>query len=55
MKELPDWPEAQKRQAALSTKGILIVAKGSGHYIQLEQPVLVLDAMRQVVMQVRGH
>jgi pimeloyl-ACP methyl ester carboxylesterase len=55
MKALPEWPEAQKRQAALSTKGVLIVAKGSGHYIQLEQPGLVIDALQQVVTQVRGH
>jgi len=55
MKELPNWPEAQQRLAALSTKGSLMVAKGSGHYIQLEQPGLVLDAVRQVVTQVRGH
>jgi pimeloyl-ACP methyl ester carboxylesterase len=52
---LPEWPEAQKRQAAFSTKGVLIVVKGSGHYIQLEQPTVVLDAMRQVVKQVRGN
>lgn len=55
MKELPAWPEAQKRQAALSTKGSLIVVKGSGHYIQLEQPAVVLDAVQQVVTQVKGH
>jgi pimeloyl-ACP methyl ester carboxylesterase len=55
MTALPDWPEAQKRQAALSTKGSLIVVKGSGHNIQLEQPAVVLDAMRQVVAQVRSH
>lgn len=52
---LQGWPEAQKRQAALSTKGVLIVAKGSGHYIQLEQPALVLDAVRQVVAQARSR
>ena len=54
MTGLPEWPEAQKRQAALSTNGRLIVAKGSGHYIQLEQPALVIDSVRQVVKQVRG-
>jgi pimeloyl-ACP methyl ester carboxylesterase len=33
----------------------LIVIKGSGHYIQLEQPAVVLDAVRQVVAQARSH
>lgn len=51
----PSWPEAQKRQAALSANGHLIVAKGSGHYIHWEQPTLVLDAVRQVVSQVHNH
>lgn len=51
----PSWPEAQRQQAALSTNGRLIIAKGSGHYIHWEQPTLVLDAVRQVVTQVRGH
>lgn len=52
---LPTWPEAQSRLAALSTKGHLIVVKGSGHYIQLDQPAVVIDAVRQVVLQARGH
>ena len=54
MEMLPFWPEAQRQQAALSTSGQLIVAEGSGHYIQWEQPALVIDAVRQVVGQVRG-
>ena len=54
MKELPNWPEAQKGLAALSTKGRLIVATGSGHYIHWEQPALVIDAVRQVVTEARG-
>jgi pimeloyl-ACP methyl ester carboxylesterase len=55
MKETPNWPEAQKGMAALSTKGRLIVATGSGHYIHMDQPALVIDAVRQVVTEVRGH
>jgi pimeloyl-ACP methyl ester carboxylesterase len=55
MTGMPVWPEAQQRQAALSTKGRLIVVKGSGHYIQLEQLAVVLDAMRQVVAQARNR
>src|SRR4051812_44325202 len=42
MEHLPNWPEAQRRQAALSTKGRLIVVEGSGHAIQMEQPAPVI-------------
>jgi pimeloyl-ACP methyl ester carboxylesterase len=55
MEMLPFWPEAQRQQAALSTDGRLIIAEGSGHYIHWEQPALVIDAVRQVVGQVRGN
>ncbi len=54
MEMLPSWPEAQRQQAALSTEGHLIIAEGSGHSIHWEQPALVIDAVRQVVEQVRG-
>ncbi len=53
MAQTPYWAEAQRRQAALSTHGRLIVAEGSGHYIQWEQPRLVIDAVRQVIAQAR--
>jgi pimeloyl-ACP methyl ester carboxylesterase len=49
------WPEAQRRLAALSTDGRLIVVEGSGHAIHWEQPAVVLDAMRQMVAQVRSE
>ena len=51
----PIWAEAQRRQAALSTNGRLIVAEGSGHAIHWEQPTLVIDAVRQVVDDVRSR
>ena len=35
--------------AAQSSRGKRVVAEKSGHYIQLEQPELVLDAIREVV------
>jgi len=54
MEQTPYWAEAQRRQAALSTNGRLIVAEGSGHGIQLEQPALVIDAVQQVVAQARS-
>ncbi len=55
MEQIPYWPEAQRQQAALSTNGQLIVVTGSGHYIHLEQPTVVIDAVRQVVAQARGN
>jgi pimeloyl-ACP methyl ester carboxylesterase len=51
----PIWAEAQRRQAALSTNGRLIVAEGSGHTIHWEQPALVIDAVRQVIEQARSR
>ena len=54
MEQTPYWPEAQRRQAALSTNGRLIVVTGSGHYIQLEHPTLVIDTVQQVVAQARS-
>src|SRR6185503_18333455 len=47
--------EAQRRQAALSTNGRLIIAEGSGHAIHWEQPALVVDAVRQVIADVRSR
>jgi pimeloyl-ACP methyl ester carboxylesterase len=55
MTQLPLWPEAQRRQAALSTNGHLIVVADGGHYIQLEHPTVVIDAVQQVVGQARGR
>jgi pimeloyl-ACP methyl ester carboxylesterase len=51
----PIWLEAQRRQAALSTNGRLIVAEGSGHAIHWDQPTLVIDAVRQVIEDVRSR
>jgi pimeloyl-ACP methyl ester carboxylesterase len=51
----PIWAEAQHRQAALSTNGRLIVAEGSGHAIHWEQPALVIDAVQQVIEDVRSR
>jgi pimeloyl-ACP methyl ester carboxylesterase len=55
MGQIPYWPEAQRRQAALSTNGRLIVVEGSGHAIHAEQPAQVIDAVQQVVAQARGN
>jgi len=51
----PNWPEAQRLMAALSTHSQLIVPAGSGHYIHWDHPAVVIDAVQQVVGQVRGQ
>jgi pimeloyl-ACP methyl ester carboxylesterase len=55
MTAIPSWAEAQRRMAALSTNGRLIVPAGSGHSIHWEQPALVIDAVRQVIADVRSR
>lgn len=43
------WLGLQTELAALSPQGKLVLAEQSGHYIQLDQPGLVIDAVRQVL------
>lgn len=43
------WQELQQATAALSTQGRLVQATASGHDIQLEEPALVLDAIRSLL------
>jgi pimeloyl-ACP methyl ester carboxylesterase len=47
------WPPLQEDLASLVPDSRLVVAEESGHYIQLEQPDLVIEAIRQVVEAVR--
>jgi pimeloyl-ACP methyl ester carboxylesterase len=48
------WRPLQDELAALVPSARLVVAEQSGHYIQLTQPELVIDAIRQVVDAVRN-
>jgi pimeloyl-ACP methyl ester carboxylesterase len=43
------WLGLQTELAALSPQGKLVLAEQSGHYIQLDQPSLVIDAVQQVL------
>jgi pimeloyl-ACP methyl ester carboxylesterase len=43
------WQQLQAELAALSSRGRLVVAEGSGHYVQLERPELVIEAINEVV------
>lgn len=47
------WLQYQKELAALSPQGREITATESHHFIQLDQPELVVDSIRQLVEQVR--
>ena len=47
------WQQMQKELAQLSTRSTQVIAKNSGHYIQLDRPDVVISAVRRVVDQVR--
>jgi pimeloyl-ACP methyl ester carboxylesterase len=47
------WQELQDELAALVPGARHVIATKSGHYIQVEQPELVIEAIRQVVAGVR--
>jgi pimeloyl-ACP methyl ester carboxylesterase len=49
------WKAGHDRLAALSTHGIDVVVSDTGHYIQVEQPDAVIDAVRRVVTELRHH
>jgi pimeloyl-ACP methyl ester carboxylesterase len=44
----PTLMRLQQQLAALSPRGRLIVAEGSGHDIQIDRPNVVIDAVRQI-------
>jgi pimeloyl-ACP methyl ester carboxylesterase len=54
MRNLPNWPEAQRAMAKLSTKGKLIVAETSHHGVHIAQPHIVLNAINDVIADVRS-
>ena len=43
------WDTTQDYLASLSSRGRLVVVENSGHFVQLEQPALIVDLIRQVV------
>jgi pimeloyl-ACP methyl ester carboxylesterase len=47
------WQQMQEELAHLSTKGTQMIVKNSGHYIQLDRPEVVIEAVRKVVDQAR--
>jgi pimeloyl-ACP methyl ester carboxylesterase len=47
------WEKMQQELAHLSARGTQTVAKNSAHYIQIDRPDVVIDAVRNVVGQAR--
>ncbi|MDQ3704227.1 MAG: alpha/beta hydrolase [Chloroflexota bacterium] len=47
------WHELQRDLARLSSNSKFVVVENSGHFIQLDQPQVVVDAIRDLVEQVR--
>ena len=47
------WEAMQEDLAHLSTRSTQTVAKNSGHYIQIDRPDVVIDAVRNIVDQAR--
>lgn len=43
------WDQVQADLAQSSSQGQLVVAEGSGHFVQLEKPALVIETLQQVV------
>jgi pimeloyl-ACP methyl ester carboxylesterase len=49
------WEKMQEEMAHLSTRGTQTIVKNSSHYIQIDQPDAVIDAVRAVVEQARQN
>jgi pimeloyl-ACP methyl ester carboxylesterase len=50
-----NWRRLQQDQASLSERGCLVIAPQSGHVVQVDQPEVVVDAIRTVVETARKH
>jgi len=50
-----NWRRLQQDEASLSERGCLITAQQSGHVIPIDQPQVVVDAIRTVVAMARGQ
>jgi pimeloyl-ACP methyl ester carboxylesterase len=48
-----EWQRIQAKTATQSPLGRLVVAQGSGHDIQNDQPMLVIEQIRQLIHQLR--
>ncbi|MBX3431235.1 MAG: alpha/beta hydrolase [Hyphomonadaceae bacterium] len=51
----PRWAEGQRRLAALSASGRLVVAQGSSHAVEWDDPELVIATVREVIAAARSR
>ena len=49
------WKSGTAKLAALSTRGSHKVVPGSGHYIQYNKPLEVIEAVKQALTEIRGR
>lgn len=49
------WKAGTEKLAALSTRGSHRVVAGSGHYIQYNKPLDVIDAVKRALAEIRGR
>jgi pimeloyl-ACP methyl ester carboxylesterase len=49
------WKSGNEKLAALSTRGSHRVVTGSGHYIQYNKPLDVIDAVKQALTEIKGR
>jgi pimeloyl-ACP methyl ester carboxylesterase len=50
-----NWRQLQQDLTSLSERGCLMIARQSGHVVSVDQPEIVVDAIRTVVETTRGH
>lgn len=50
-----NWRRLQQDLASLSGRGCLITARQSGHVVAIDEPKVIVDAIRTVVETARGH
>jgi pimeloyl-ACP methyl ester carboxylesterase len=53
--ESDPWIESQERLASAGSRGKLVRAVGSGHDIQLEQPQVIVAAVREILASENGN
>ena len=47
------WQSQQADMATLSSKGVFMTSKTAGHYIPIEDPQIIIDAITQMVQEIR--
>jgi hypothetical protein len=52
---LAAWRAGHDRIAALSSRGEKTIVPGALHYIQIDRPQAVIDAIRRVVTELRSR